>query len=221
MLYEGFQEIWAGGDFVESCFGANRQVCDGAHLEIGELMILGMSPAPFHWIRIWRISREAMGLQRFALRQKCLHQLGTMNPCSIPYHLYWTRYPLSYFPQKVDNKLPREIHLWRKKAKDKAGPLGFATDGDCPNSRDLPTTIPCRKKRSLPSRGQGSLPNRKQLKTRFVQENQGCPFLEGFFLISGRVSASQVATASGFLSRATFSGLWKDQPSLRVRILKT
>jgi hypothetical protein len=221
MTNETHQKRRPGSNLVEASRRIDGQVINCRNLKVGKLMVFRMAPNSFHRVGVWRVCRKPERFKLLVSRQESLHHLGSVDSRAIPDQLYGALNLLPKLPKKINDRLCGKVHVRRKQVESQSRPLCFPTERQGRNGRNFSVSVPGRKEGGFSSGSESPLPNRKKLKTGFVYEDEGRLFREGFFLISGKVSASQRATFSGFLSRATFSGRWKDHPILAVRILNT
>lgn len=194
---------------------------DVLHDQIGKLVVFRMCPASFNRIGVRSVGRKMKGLDPRMLRQELFDNLAAVNPCLVPDQCDWTGDVMQHRTEKSHNKVSVEVGVDRKHLKQETFALGFGSDCNRPNCRYFSTAIPRDKLGGLPARSQSSPSGWHHLETRLISVDQRCPFLLGFFLMSGSSFESHCATFSGSRSRATFSGRWNVQPSFDVTILKT
>jgi hypothetical protein len=199
----------------------NCEFMDVINSKVGKLVVFCVTPATLYGVGVWRIRREMERFKSWIPSKESFHQLGAVNPSSIPYQFHSTRDPLPEFAKKGDYLLSRKIFFGGKKVENHSWPLGIATENNGSDCRDLAPPVPNRKLRSLSAGRQCAFSNGEKLETRFIKKNYGRTLVRRFFLISGSVSSSHLATLAGSRSLATFSGLWKDHCIFSVRILNT
>lgn len=221
MTNEGRQQAPPARDLVEACFGGLRQGIRATDKQVRELVVFCVAPTSLDGVCVWGIRREMEGLDSLGSGQEFSYGISSVDAGSVPDQEQGSRNPAPDAAKEFYDPLSIEVLTLRQELEQEVWALGSAAERDCSDYGEFSTPIPGMKQRGSPAGCESPLPKRKHLEAGLVEKDQRRLFLDGFFLMSGSSVRTHWATASGFRSRATFSGFWKENPIFRVRMRST
>jgi len=171
-------------------------------------MMFPITPDVLDRIELRRVSRQVLKLDPAALvGDKLSHQSAAMGLRAIPDHQQLAR--------QVAQQVPEEVHHLGGANSVLVEPEIEVPPGDAGRDRKHFPVEVILQHRSLSAWGPGAHPMRPLAQPALVDEDDGTPLAEGFFLIRGQRTRFQYRMASSSRSSAFPVGLWQLQPSWR------
>ena len=208
LLPEGFYQGWTATHPPERLAGGPAELGKILRAQIGQFMLLAISPDVFHRVEFRSVSRQILQKDLSTLRRhKLAHQTAAMGGQAIPNN----RQLGADVSLKMFEKLD---HL---RGLDAAGEESEVEipNGDACHGREALPVEGILQHRSLASRSPGSHPVRPLAQAALVHENYGPVLLERFFFISPQRTRfhCRIAGSSRCVARPT--GRWQLQPRER------
>jgi len=183
---------------------------DGAAAQVGNLVLLEVSPDRLNRIEFWSVRRQAGNGQRSILMlQPRVDFAAAMDRCTIP----------------DDQQGALDLTLERgQKLNDLLGANGAGKEtevelpeGQAGNGRDLLPVETVLEHGRASTQAPGARHTGAFGQARLVYEDDGAPFALGFFLNAGQVCRFQRTISPSLRWVARFSGFWQEKPSRRSR----
>ena len=152
VLDEALQKVSGTLYFVQTGFGTLAQLNSIFYNEVGQLVVFRMSPTPFNWVHVRRITGKSKGLNSSLFGKKLLNHLCAMDWSAIPNQLDGPGDVFTEVAKKLNNQLPVEVVVGREHLKKESFLLGFGTDRNRPDGRNLSPLVPRQQLRRLATR---------------------------------------------------------------------
>jgi len=179
-----------------------------AGTEVGQFVVFPVTPEVLHRVEFRRVTRQPLERQPAPLRaDKFGYQARPMRRQSVPHH--------QQLPRQMTQQVAEEVHHLRGADGGGIEPEVKVPPGDSGRGRQhLPVEV-ILQHRSLPARRPGPHPMRPFAQSAFVDEDDGAPLAERFFLICGQRYFCHCRIACSSRSSAFPVGRWQVQLSLR------